>query len=1600
MTDHRLQEQQTSGQGSALAVSPGANSVSFAVSKTTRQCNSGCSASTDVDAEEGSSCAAKGVASAHAQNVEVEPRSERTSDRKGKSVVRREDPEACSQRSRDVDACSARSTTGAFTRTRTGDVVDKKSVGEREVKIGAGSRVLADSSREGALKKRADEEEDIVEREEKPDEEENVDEDEEAGEGQEDEDEDEGHGSSEAVEDEEESADEIKQDVERQLAEKGKESVAEGKRPLRQACNRGDQAAATPHRVAKKDAATPTPVTSHLTLQKTDSVPTPPVIPVFVVNPPAPTLAPIRSTTASPQAFATNSLAPAQPASTQTTALNTAPAPRPRPPPVSPPALTPLASAQTAALNTAPAPRPPSVTPPAPAQPTLSQAAAANAAAAAAFSAFRFVTPSFQPPASRGSARASHVQVHPQAVQPQAPGAATSTSTSQPAVGNTGFTATSNSRTASTSNNSVINAVAAAAARSSGFPSAQPFIFTFPVAPATHLTALAPVVSAPVAGTPSTSATTIGNPSGPNAPPTVVVNRVLQAHQTLRADRRKRAQNQWLRNEQFRKQQAQTLRAIAQDQEKHRQQQLIQKQEEERERQSRLQAIQQIFEDGVRRYQAHGLPQTPFVYPSYVDNMWVHWSPAAALAPAKKALLSKHGSSQTSDARKKQQLFKSTWKKIEIRLSKYPYRPPVNDTPQIRGPRVKKVCAPLKRAHRSAQRTDQSTVQAIPKMPAVPTISVKQWSWPSNFPMTTTQCAIGPSTAQASAWVLHPTNPAPQQSTAVAMLQGDTEMQLSSQAAIRMWKYVPLHPDPQEATRLAFLNLCAAHGCAGFTFSGAVLEYGWTHLSQCLRNAGQVGDEVAIRNAQTVVDLRRTMSTWKYEPLHPDATTAAVLAHMDFDAANKGTAGSFGTLLMEMGWKHMDSCLTMPMDWTCSSAITTTITATAATATTAQTQPSQPQNTVHSGIYYLPTRLSSPCTTHLASAPCTVVPAPPAFAPLASAPLASPCALAPTHTPPTTMAPLPQHPFSFTPASNIAAAATIPQIAASAPTPTAHVAAASSLPATLQPPAGLLAATTSTTRTLGTLLAPSTAQQPDVPCMTASTNGTLFEQPQPSSAQDSGVGGSSTSSIRGDSAAGTFSRVGSPADSTDSDNTESATGTSDASESDSECKDEGGKELADSSDSSSGTSTHEQHPQSRKYDSSSRRRILEMRQSNRSRRQRHLHHRVLGSPIYDMVKLGLARLLPKGKRLLKRGLDRCLSRYGAHARLDHKAHDGHDGSTSCSARSNRSNGGKRMPARPRPRPYQKVNTKLKDSTDGNSEEDSDNSDDSGYHPSPSLSAWRHNNIDSNQADALNHSTVFEFSAPGQPPAAGESSTEQKNPKRARAQYRDDNQHYHGSSDDSYDGGDDTDDEQRPCKRRFKQKQAGDTKDDSDHRPATSADALARAVRRLRRVIDAVPEADEVFTPSDLEFERAQLLKASEVVFFNQARQYNPSGSTAYTPVPRPSNPTRNDTASYTLPPAEAVSYAPGPEAKDANLGATAAAAARLDFLKAKAYYTTYNLPDRHRPLRSGAASELKTMMDQNILRRRAAAEEMNSDGRDETLLDDDKPRKFKSRRVE
>ncbi|CAO3569611.1 unnamed protein product [Mortierella alpina] len=1445
----------------------------------------------------------------------------------------------------------------------------------------------------------------------------------------------------------EDCADEDERGCDRPTAAKGRESVGQGK-----TCDQGEEARA-------EDRAARTPDVPRPVLRGSSTAPTPAATPAPVLK---------RPLALQPAVASLATATPARPAVhlPRILAANTPPAAQ-------------AAPRQAAAVNTAPAQR------------TPAQAAVANAAAA--FSAFRFVPPVIQAPALRRGSRAAQARSHRQTSR-----TAPSMPTTQPTARNTGAIATAAvSPPAPTSQNSVIIAVTAAAAGSSGLFPSQPFTFTVPATPPANRPPSAAAVTARMltassAATSSTSIATttpIGTPLGSNASPTTTANRELQAHQALCADRRQRAHAQWLHNEQFKRQQAQTLQAIMQDQVWHRQQQQLQKQEEERQRQLKLQAIQQMFAEGARRYQAHGLPPTPFVYPSHVDNMWVHWSPATALAPAKRALLSKHGSTQTSDVRKRQQMFKMTWKKVEVRPSKYPFRPLGQDSEQPQVPRVQKVCAvpriPVRRApiqRRTGQCTGSAvtSVPVVQKMPAIP--------WPTTTANTIS--AHAPSTKTPPSVLFRCPVPHP---SAATTSQGDIEMQLSSQAAIRMWRYVPLHPDPEEATRLAFLNLCAAHRLAGFTFSGVVLEYGWTHLSQCLPQAGQVGGEVAARNAQTVADLKRTMSTWQYEPLHADATTAVALAHLDFDAANERTrAGSFGALLLAMGRQHLDSCVAKPMDWMRSPASTPLTTTSCAMA-------SQPPA-------HLTTRLLNPATSFLASAPCTLASAPLASAPLASAPLAPPSTLAvPIHTPPsppqtTPMLPLPAQPFSLPRVPSIAAAAAIPQIAvaASTPTPTANAVGVSALSATLVSPASRLIATPRRrARTLGTPLAPPTPLQPLMLHASPSANGSPVEQPRFNNAQENVVDDSSSTVFSGDNSAihngSTSESSGSDSEaetvkheqdnSSDSESSgssdDSVSGGSDSAEiltsasvpSDSECEGGHSQESSDSSDSTD-ASPSESNLQSQKSKVPSRRRKLEMIQSDRHRRQHRLHQRVLGSPVFDMVRLGLAKLLPKGKRLLKQGLGRCISRQD-----DRKVRDSHlssGGSSNCSTRSSRSRGVERSPVRPWRCPHPKENIKLdlSDFSGGTSDGDSDNSEDSGYHPSPTLSIRKH----SNRTDGVCRALVFKSSAPVQSSTAGEAST--KLQKRERSQLGDDNEPAQSSGEDFHGGedDDDSDGEQRPSKRRLKSRPDGGTKSDLDHQrgrrssklrnrrqkrsartltnaggsctalesspsivsgtagspdasitpvprgtstePASVADGLTRAIQRLRRVIDTAPKDIEVCTPSELEQERTRLLEAAEVVFYNQARQYNPPGSISYTPVPQPSNPARSDMASYTLPSEEAVSYAPAPgtdagaepEAKDADLGMTVDDAAQLDFCKAQSYHVKYNLPDRLQPLRAGETSELKAMMDQNIRKRRAMAEDMTSDRwvagslperEDDSDHDrNDTARKLKARRVE
>ncbi|KAF9570187.1 hypothetical protein EC968_002126 [Mortierella alpina] len=1681
MVRNRCQEQQALEQGSASTASTDitVSSTVLGATDTTHHGHTSSEASTDVDMEGGSSCSADSTA---LKDGEVdEP--QRRFDKKGRSVIRTEDQEKSTPPSKDAATASSRSTVAIAQRR---GIVDNRAItAENQETAGVRSSVGAGDSRGSATKSETDGKDDNVEREEElAGEREVTQEDKEAVEAvKEQENEDDksegaepgpgpvvcsgsGVGSRSAtVEDEEhcwgECADECERGCGRQTAEKRIESDAEGKRSLCPLRDEGDR--------AKDDNSGRgrTQPCSCRAVALPSSLPRPALRGTHTASAPSAIPGPADNLPVAPRLTGASLPAANRPVVRSVPIACAPPNARPVAPTYRAPAASLAAPVQLAPTQVAAVSRPSASKHASPAQAPVTNASAA-------FLGFRFVRPVIQPRVSRRGNRAAHTQS-----QRRVHGASFNASTGQSAAGNTGATTRLITAPAPTSHNSVISAVAAVAAGSSGLPPIHPFTFTAPVGPPANLPPSAPVAPAFTLGAPSTAAnvnsmvaTTSGPLAGSNAASAVPVSRVLQAHKALRADRRQRSHAQWVRNEQFRRQQAQTLQAIIQEQERHRQLLLLQKQEEEKSRVSKLQAIQQMFADGVRRQQAHGPPPTPFVYPSYVDNMWVHWSPATALAPAKKALLSKHGSPQTSDVRKKQRMFKSTWKKLEIRPSKYPYRSPGHNSAQPRPHRVKKICAPRMPARRPVQRTDPP----IAAIPVIQTNPVMQQSWPSTFYTANVMCTHAPSTPiLPSAPIL---SPATHQPTATT-IQGDTDMQLSSQAAIQMWKYIPLHPDPLEATRLAFLNLCAAHGRAGFTFSGAVLEYGWTHLSQCLPSAGQVGGEVAARNAQTVVDLKRTMRTWRYEPLHPDATTAAALAHMDFDAANKAMAGSFGAMLMAMGRQHMDSCLAQPMDWmrspAASASFASSPSSTAVCPPQSQFQPQpqppsqpQPQTAAHSSINP-PTRLLVPSTTALASAPCTVAPtqlasvplaplslasAPLAPAPLAPAPLApAPLAprgtlAAPTQTSPTHMHPLPALPVSISPGPSAAAAAHLPQIAVTAAsTSTADAAAASSVLATLGSPAGRWITFPPKAPTLDTPFAPLTPQQPAVPLMSISTSSTLVRQPQPSSAPDNGIDGSRTvsaSDSEGESA--------SSGSSSDAENLKPEHGeASNRSRAASNSSDSSGSDSTASLTSTSVTGDSEFERDNKKLMSSGIRR--QKLQLDRNRRQRHLRERVLGSPIFDMMKLGLAKLLPKGKRLLKQGLGR-----GA-PRLENLGHDGHvdcSGNSSCSTRtrSTCSSDVKRIPGRAWRHPSLKESTYLTHINGGNSDVESNNSEDSGYHPSRTLSTGKHNS----NADASTQTTGSKSFAPALSPVAVEPST--KNQKRTRPQQCDDNEQIRGS------GGDDADDEKRPFKRRLKRRRDGDTKDDSDRRrrihgfkcrsrrqratrkshqtggtfgafdcppdvvskfsfettdtseasitptspgattkTTPSADGLTRAVQRLRRVIDAVPKNIEVCTPSDLELERTRLLNASAVVFYNQARQHNPPGSTNYTPVPTPSSPTRKDMASYTLPSAESVSYAPDPEDKDVNLGLMAAEAAHSDFLKAQSYHITYNLPDRLQPLRrSGIKSELKTMMDQNSRKRRAAAEDIISDRRDDSMAregddngENNEPRKLKSR---
>ncbi|KAI8360087.1 hypothetical protein B0O80DRAFT_483920 [Mortierella sp. GBAus27b] len=64
----------------------------------------------------------------------------------------------------------------------------------------------------------------------------------------------------------------------------------------------------------------------------------------------------------------------------------------------------------------------------------------------------------------------------------------------------------------------------------------------------------------------------------------------------------------------------------------------------------------------------------------------------------------------------------------------------------------------------------------------------------------------------------------------------EIEMGLASDVAIRDWRYVPQHPDPVVAAMLALADLVSATKNASFSFGSIMLEYGLTHMTECVRH--------------------------------------------------------------------------------------------------------------------------------------------------------------------------------------------------------------------------------------------------------------------------------------------------------------------------------------------------------------------------------------------------------------------------------------------------------------------------------------------------------------------------------------------------------------------------------------------------------------------------------------------------------------------------------------------------------------------------------------------------------------------------------------------
>ncbi|KAF9095832.1 hypothetical protein BGX27_001211 [Mortierella sp. AM989] len=168
----------------------------------------------------------------------------------------------------------------------------------------------------------------------------------------------------------------------------------------------------------------------------------------------------------------------------------------------------------------------------------------------------------------------------------------------------------------------------------------------------------------------------------------------------------------------------------------------------------------------------------------------------------------------------------------------------------------------------------------------------------------------------------------------------EIEMAPTLDEAISEWKYTPLHSNPTVAATLAYLNFMTASQELGFSFVGTVMEYGHIHLTECLQRRQQQSQQQSQGQLQnngihsgnqmewtygfanrpyylhsptylglSDRDVSVALSQWRYEPLHPDPVSAAVLAHMNFDAANKAVGFSFAEAMMQLGQEHLGECI-------------------------------------------------------------------------------------------------------------------------------------------------------------------------------------------------------------------------------------------------------------------------------------------------------------------------------------------------------------------------------------------------------------------------------------------------------------------------------------------------------------------------------------------------------------------------------------------------------------------------------------------------------------------------------------------------------------------